>query len=154
MKKFLENFDSESGIASIETSMVFMIIFIFIMFNYEFLKFQNDMSIIALNESLATERVDLALLRGSPENLSSLFDKQLHELSQGSYFNAIKYQPSTVECYRDLSTNTPESCTEKSKVIKFIYEVKRLATSDEICDLFGLPVNLEREVVTVNDYYR
>lgn len=154
MDKFLRKLSSESGIASIETSMVFMIIFIFIMFIYETLKLQNDMAMIALNESLAIERSDLALLRNEPEKLSVFFDEQIKSMGKGDYFNSLKYQPSEVKCYRDLSKTIAETCSEKSKILKFSYKVERLASNEEICELFGYPVVLSREIVTVNDYYR
>ncbi|EGT5657361.1 MULTISPECIES: hypothetical protein [Citrobacter] len=154
MTQLLNDFESESGVASIETSMVFLIIFMFIMFTYEILKFQNDMAMIALNESLATERSDLALLKSEPDKLSFDFDEQIKSLGTGNYFNSLKYKPSAVECYSDISKTTAEKCSEKSKIIKFSYEVKRLASSDEICELFGLPVVLIRETIAVNDYYR
>lgn len=154
MNKCLRKLRSESGIASIETSMVFMIIFVFIMFTYEILKFQNDMAMIALNESLATERSDLALLKNEPGKLSFFFDEQIQSMGGGKYFNSLKYQPSEVECYSDLSKSTAETCSDMSKIIKFSYKVERLASSDEICELFGFPIILSREIITVNDYYR
>ena len=154
MNKFLRKLRSETGIASIETSMVFMIIFLFIMFTYEILKFQNDMAMIALNESLAMERSDLAFLKNEPRKLSVYFDEQMQSMGGGQYFNSLKYQPSEVKCYSDLSKTTSETCNEMSKIIKFTYKVERLASSEEICELFGFPIILSREIVTVNDYYR
>lgn len=154
MKIVASDLHSEEGIAAIETSMVFMIIFMFIMFTYEFLKYQNDMAAIALYEALAVERTDLALLKSDPEKLSTDFDAQLKALSGGFFFNSPQYEPAVVECFTDLSKAVPEKCSDKTKLIKFTYEVKRSASSEEICELFGLSIVLQREIVTINDYYK
>lgn len=146
--------NSDKGVTSIETTMVFFILFLMIMFTYEFLKFQSNISLIYINEALASEKIDLALLDGKSDKLRDNFLTQLKSSSTGGWFNALSYSDIAVECYASVSTQQPDKCSNSSKIIKISYRVTRLFTNDQICSISSLPVTLAREVLAVNDYYQ
>ncbi|NUU69105.1 hypothetical protein HQN64_23855 [Enterobacteriaceae bacterium BIT-l23] len=154
MNSYTDTLSCERGVATIEMSMVFMIIFVFIVFTYELLKFQNDVMMIAFNEDLAVARIDLAKLNDNPVQLATDFDQQIQSSGQWEYFNSLSYKPSQIQCFDNISQRTPGNCSEKSKLIKFTYQVEREKSAEEICELLGLPITLSREVITVNDYFK
>ncbi|MFP2428849.1 TadE/TadG family type IV pilus assembly protein [Enterobacter ludwigii] len=145
---------SEDGVASVETAIVFYLLFLLIMFAYEFINFQSNISLIYINEEIAIERMDMALLNSEPGELSSNFLAQLNSTASGRYLNALAYSDVKVECYNSISDTLNSACSPNSKIIKVSYIVKRRFASKWLCDIASLPVILEREVFNVNDYYQ
>lgn len=144
---------SEDGVASVETAIVFYLLFLLVMFAYEFMKFQSNISLIYINEEIAMERMDMALLKSEPEKLPINFLAQLNSTVSGNYLNALTYSDVKMECYKSISNTTASTCSMDSKIIKVSYIVKRRFASKLLCDIASLPVIIEREVFNVNDYY-
>lgn len=145
---------SEEGVTAVETTIVLFVLLLLIMFTYELLKFQSNISLIYINEEAAIQRMDMALLNNKPEKLDANFMKELKSTVSGNFFNALVYDNVKVECYSSITSTSTDTCSSKTKIIKVSYQVKRLFSSKWLCDLASLPITLEREVLTVNDYYQ
>ncbi|MGN8010286.1 TadE/TadG family type IV pilus assembly protein [Enterobacter sp. 22325] len=146
--------NSEEGIASVETAIVFFPLFLLVMLTYELLMFQSNISLIYINEEIAMERMDMALLNSNPSELQSNFVAQLNSAVSDSFLNAIAYSNVNVECYNSILNTSNNTCSSSSKLIKVSYLVERRFASKWLCDIASLPVILEREVFYVNDYYQ
>lgn len=153
MLNLFKKIKADNGAAAIEFTMVFLLLFVIIAVTYEYLKYQTDISLIHLNEALATERIDMALLKVDPDKIEGQFLTQLKSTQSNGFFDGVSYSNVKMECYSSIRSTTTASCDEKSKIIKISYTVKRLYVSKIINDLAKLPTTLDREIIAINDYY-
>lgn len=153
IKKINSFICDDSGVVSIEMVIVFFSIFCLVAIIYEGLKFQNDMSLMYLNERLATNQVDLMLLDGQSNVILDEFIHNINYLHDSSYFNSLDYSNFSLSCSGELSVKEV-ACDKNAKLIRIKFDVTRLYTSKFINDLLSLPKEFNREVVLVDDYYK
>lgn len=143
----------ERGFATLEFSFTFFILMIMIMSIYDVLKFQNDMGMVYFNEQAAKHRVDLVLLNGKSDEIVKNFEAELDKSGRNTFFRSLRYFDVTLRCYNSLSLDYAVTCGKTSKLLRVNYKVRRKFTDNYISALLNIPVEFEREVFIVNDYY-
>jgi len=153
MSKIYDFLKDERGVVSIEAPICILVIMILISLIYEVLKFQNDISMISVNEQTASQKIDISLLNSRFSQLVGQFSSQLNEGSKNNYSSALSYSKVSITCYDDLNLKVEKICSRYIKIFKFSYTVTRRFTNPVFTSLLSMPTVIKREVFVINDYY-